>query len=287
MTCLNVDSRKRDGGTRYLPRLARGASALMIGAALTATIGTMFAQTRPAEHAALAVPRGGVAPRMDASADDPAWRDAARIERLALAEGPQAESVEPVATEVRLLWRPEALYVRFINKDDEPYAPHEGRDAMHHDGDVVEVFVDPVGDGRQWYEIQVSPANGVLDKLYVMTAPPTTDDDGRLTGPSRRELWQLLEHDIPGLRTAAGPTDGGWIADVAIPAGALVKRTGGKALAPIAMRLNLVRYDRPTAATDGTRGAVFMNWVPARWGQPHVSPARMGRIELRETSAAR
>ncbi|MEM1011592.1 MAG: carbohydrate-binding family 9-like protein [Planctomycetota bacterium] len=187
-------------------------------------------------------------------------------------------------TEVRLLWDPEFLYVRFVSFDDEPFSPHgQQRDAPHYQGDVVEVFVDGVGDSRQWYELQVNPDGGVLDLNTVLSAPPVSDARGLLTVESNREYWSNLAYDMPGLRIATRREADAWIADLAIPAAELLRRRQANHLsAGTSLRLNLIRYDRPRAGgpDDSHRALHMACWSPVVLGRPHRSPQRMGVIHL-------
>jgi hypothetical protein len=249
---------------------------------ISAVAATTLAQGRirnDAPRPSLDVPRVVSPPAMDASPDDLSWTEAATIHELTLSLNAQATS-EPQKTQVRLLWSPAALYVRFVCIDGEPFAPHTGRDRPHHEGDVVEVFIDPVGDARQWYEVQVSPTNQVLDALTLMTGEPESDDQLILTRAAARDQWTFIEgFEIAGLATATQMVPGGWIADVTIPASALTRRRGGGPLSPGSMRINLLRYDRPFA-DNGKRQFVPTNWAPVLAGNPHRSPKAMGVIRL-------
>ena len=229
----------------------------------------------------LTVPRASQPPAVDASPDDPAWTEAARIAALSLSTGVPARKVEPVPTVVKLLWSPTHLYVRFICKDDEPYAPFEGRDEPHYKGDVVEVFLDPVGDAHQWYEVQVTPTNQILDKLFIMSGEPASGSDLALTRAANRDLWSCLGYTMSGLETAARTTNRGWIVDLALPAEAITRRMPRQRLEPMRLRMNLLRYEWPQDA-NGNRPGVFMNWSPVSWGQPHRSPKAMGFVRLVE-----
>ena len=226
------------------------------------------------------VPRAILAPRLDATWDDAAWNQAATIEELSLSLGPQAQGLEAPRTHVKLLWSPDWLWVRFIAWSDEIYAPFGTvRDAPHFKGDVSEVFIDPVGDARQWVELQCSPDNGVFDKLFLATAPPQAGADGTNTPASEREVRHSTRWQLDGLQTAAGRWAQGWLSEFAIPAAPLLKQLGQKQLAPMTMRANLLRYEWRLEA-DETRSLTALNWAPVKWGNPHRSPHAMGWMEL-------
>ena len=235
----------------------------------------------------ITVPRISVAPSLRADPNDPAWNEAAVITELALSLGPDGEGLQPQPTELRLAWDATALYLRFHCQDDDIYAPHTGRDAKHHQGDVVSVFIDPIGDARQWYEMQVSLSNQVLDKMYLLTAEPKHRPDLLVDFDlMSRELWEFVEWDMEDLHTAAALTDDGWLVELRIPAEALMRRHGEAELRPISLHANFLRYDWLAGVDGGLhkhgRRLVATNWAPVRYGQPHVSPAAMGRLHLAE-----
>ncbi len=235
----------------------------------------------------LRVPRAQIIPRMDGSPDDPAWRNAAQIDGLTLSLGPQARNLEVPCTRVKLLWTPQRLFVRFIAEDDEIYSPFGSqRDATHFRGDACEIFIDPVGDGQQWVEIQISPDNGIFDKLFLVTAPnQQTNADGTYAAATGRNVWEFDTWQVDDLQSATGRfqtvNSRGWIADLSLPAAPLLKRLGRKEFAPMTLRANLLRYEWPQDA-KGERSLNSTNWAPVIWGKPHRSPAAMGFLELVE-----
>jgi hypothetical protein len=228
----------------------------------------------------LLVPRAEVMPKLNASPRDPAWEKAAVISGLTISsDGENSDAAPaPTPTRVLVLWSPGALFVRFVCTDRELYVPHEGRDAALYEGDVVEVFLDPVGDHRQWYEIEVSPENDVLDLNTVMSGPPKSLSNKMLTGEAMREWWPDRSFTVEGLKTAVRRTKEGWIADLAIPASAILRRTGGDKITPRALRANFIRYDFSTPS--GKPEMLPLNWSPVNTGCPHISPTAMGELML-------
>ncbi|HUW33927.1 MAG TPA: carbohydrate-binding family 9-like protein [Planctomycetota bacterium] len=271
------------------PRLVR-ASGLACVLAMLGSAGCTFAGEiiNDTPRPALDVPRAAATPKLDASAKDPTWNDAAVVPKLVLSLGDGGKGLEAVSTEVRLLWDDANLYVRFICADTEIFAPHPEHDGKHYEGDVCEIFFDPVGDQRQYFELQVSPDNHVLDQVILVTGEPKFTP--ALTfdwGFSGRNVWFWLDWTMEGFRTATSriEKDGkvaGWIVDAAVPAKASLKRLGTGKFAPDkTMRINFLRYERPPIG-DGKRSFIAMNWAPVIYGCPHVSPAAMGSITLKK-----
>ncbi len=258
------------------------------------------AKTRPSDSVGparprLQVPQAIVTPRVDADPDDPAWHHAVTIPSLGLSILPPDEKaarsgrVAP-PTEVKLLWDAKWLYVRFLCDDWDIYAPVVGRDAPIYKADVVEVFLDPVGDARQWFELEANTNNDVLDATTVLSAEPKSRPDGRLTADIiDHQSWFCLDYTIRGLRTAAtvrrsDRADRGWIVDLAIPAGAALRRLDRQQFTAMTLRANFLRYDYIPDPSDPSkpRALIALNWSPVLDGQPHTSPQAMGFIELVE-----
>ncbi len=245
------------------------------------------ARAPAAARPTLDIPKATRTPLVDASADDPAWLGAPQVDALTLATGSPAAA--PYPTTVALQWDAEFLYLRFTCRSDLIDAPYDERDANHHEGDVVEVFLDPKGDSRQWIEIQVTPRNRILDNLLLLTADPVSRPDGRLAeSVFPRDWWADRAWNLDGLRTAArvvvvGGTITGWVADLAIPADPTLKRLARTTFAPMTMRMNLLRYEwRPPAQVGGKKLLVAMDWATVVDGCPHFSPQAMGVVRLVE-----
>lgn len=242
----------------------------------------------------LTVVRAAAVPGMRAEAGDPAWSGpAAGVELPLLTKTSGANGrAEAFSTRVELRWDADFLYARFWCRASEtPWAPQGGkRDAPHHTGDVVEVFLDPVGDARQFVEVQVSPANGVFDKLYLLTGEPRSGANGVLLDEVlKRAQWEFPEWTWDGLRsaTAVWKQDGhmrGWIADLALPAKPLLRRLGqGSYQQGMTLRAHLLRNACPADSMARTgRAFLSMSWTPVPEGRPHRAPMLMGELRLRE-----
>lgn len=228
------------------------------------------------------VHRASVLPKVDGVLSEDEWRDAAILEGFQPATNASGVSLAGKKTRVRLLWTPAFLYVAFECEDADVYCTGTlGNDAELYKEDVCEVFLDGVGDGRQFIELQVSPAGAHFDNLFVYSCEVESGEDGRiLPHLIATQRWSFPEWSMKGLETAAGRTEDGWCAELAIPAPDIVKRKGEKQFsAGGTIRANFVRYDHEPAA-DGGRSLIQQSWVPVLLGNPHNSPARMGALRL-------
>jgi len=175
--------------------------------------------------------------RVDGRLDEATWALSPRVSEFRLIHDPDRRPVYP--TEAAVTWDDTFLYVAFACTDREPWARHTSRDDRLWEEEVVEVFLDPDGDGRQYAEIEVSPTNVVVDLL--IRAPR----DG---GPDARR-W-----DVAGLQTAVTLHASGSVTEMAIPwvslAGAGVTaapRPGDE------WRVGLYRIKRPGGVPKASR----------------------------------
>jgi hypothetical protein len=220
---------------------------------------------------------------------DARWRQAG-VTRLALQAPLNATfAAPPESTQVRVLWSPDFLWVRFDCHDRSIVTlPGSGaargeRDLNYYQADVVEVFLDPVGDGRMYMEFELSPNNGVFDAIYFCTTTPRHRANFLLQDEVlNRDLFIIKEWNLAGLRTAAqlwsGSNGPGWSAVAAFPAKEILQRLGQKQFAAgMKLRVNFIRFDY----FSGSRGKFdFTNWAPVMEGCAHISPAGMGTIVL-------
>lgn len=232
----------------------------------------------------LDVPRCSVAPLVTADPADPAWRDAGKIDGLPLMRGPQATGLTPSPTRVELLWDANHLYVRFLCDDSDVVAAASGRPVF--DGDAVEVFIDPAGDGREFVELQVNPDGVSAQIIHLITAPVVASDSDGVLLPQimQRDDWSFAQAVLPGFQTTARrvpvAVDGpGWIADLSLPAQPLLRRVGAARFEPMTIRANFVRFD-VTRRESAASSEVAMAWSPVVWGRPHRSPQAMGSLRL-------
>ena len=143
------------------------------------------ATAQPAELPAYGARQATDAIRVDGTLDEATWALSPRVGEMRLIHAPDRRPAFP--TEAAVTWDATHLYVAFACSDPEPWARQASRDDRLWEEEVVEVFLDPDGDGREYAELEVSPTNVVVDLLIRGAA-------GRRAGARR---W-----DIAGLQTA-------------------------------------------------------------------------------------
>lgn len=206
-------------------------------------------------------------PIIDGRLDDDAWKNAPVI---ALVRSETGESAMK-STKARMCWDDNNLYVAFDCIDTDIYGTMFNRDDPIYQEDVVEVFLDPNGDLKNYYEFEVSPRNVIFDATIV----PLKDEDGKIQADV---AW-----NCEGLKTAVvvdgtlddrTDVDKGWTVEMAIPFASLGRKTprfGEK------WRGNLYRIDRtPEPVEHQAWSPTMVN--PASF---HV-PSRFGTIEFVE-----
>ena len=90
----------------------------------------------------------------------------------------------------------------FHAEDTHAWATMTERDAPLYEEEVVEVFLDPVGDLESYFEIEVNPLNTVLDLVLRKNR----------SGYVKDFAWQC-----EGLRTAVVKREAAWTTELAIP----------------------------------------------------------------------
>ena len=151
------------------------------------------------------------------------------------------------ADEVRVLIRAEDTHIA---------ATLTERDAPLYTEEVVEVFLDPVGDGECYFEIEVNPLNAVLDLVLRRNR----------SGYKKDFAWRC-----ENLRTCVRREAAAWSAELAIPFCSLA---AGSPQPGDEWRVNFTRIDRPPEVLRELTA-----WSHTGFANFHV-PERFGVIEF-------
>lgn len=162
------------------------------------------------------------------------------------------------STEVRFGWSPKYLHIRFICQDDHVVSDFTERDQPLYEQDVVELFIDEQGDGRNYIELEVSPHNVIFDALIH-----NNSEGSELKAD---KTWQL-----EGLQTAVEvDRQGHRVYVIHIPASNFKSPlTKG-----VCWRVNVYRIDENM---QGDRE--YQAWQPTGAVNFHL-PARFGHFQL-------
>ncbi|MBM4110136.1 MAG: hypothetical protein FJ254_02100 [Phycisphaerae bacterium] len=258
------------------------------------TVGSEYAApapvpTQPIAHAPLSddAPFVSVAPVLDGRFDaDPAWDSVPWSTEFVDIEGPD-RTAPRFSTRMKMCWDQSFLFVLADMQEPDLWATLTRHDEIvFHDHDI-EVFIDPDGDTREYYEIEVNALGTVFD-LFLHTPY-------RAGGPADHG-WNAagmrLGIDLRGTLNDPRDRDNGWSIELAIPWECLqpmgAPGTGAKhqavALPPNpgdAWRINFSRVEWTLEVREGTYAKVpgrpEDNWtwtpqweinmhVPQHWG---------------------
>jgi hypothetical protein len=176
------------------------------------------------------------------AAEEPAWAAATVAEW-----GPPA-----YATRFRALWSTKGLFLRFDATDPAPWHTMTRRDQHLWDEEVVEIFLDPDRSGRNYYELEISPANVVCDLRMISPWPNKKGDID----------WNLAGLETRALVRDAAAGNAGWTATAFLPwSGLRALPSARKAALPPrpgdAWRFNVFRIERPGGSQAPEKDAVF------------------------------
>lgn len=102
-------------------------------------------------------------PVIDGHLDELVW-DLAQVTSEFVFSDARANA--PLPCRARVVWTDDAVYFAFIVVDHDIIAPHTTRDEPLYTRDVVEVFIDPNGDRKDYFEFEVSPRGTVFDAYF-------------------------------------------------------------------------------------------------------------------------
>lgn len=228
--------------------------------------------------------KSALAVAIDGKGDDPAWQEAAPAE-LVDVRFLSGDRLHSRPTEARMLWDDLYLYFLFTASDPDVWSTYAQRDMQLWQEEVVEIFIDPDGDGLNYAEVEVNPLNAVFDLL--LSKPWGQGGQGFAQ-------WDpLLATAVQVAGTVNNPadTDQGWSAEVVLPWSALGRELldvpGSQSLPPRVgdeWRLNLYRFER--VRQNGTETeAQASAWSPVGRVDFHV-PERFGRVVFRDRLTA-
>lgn len=166
-------------------------------------------------------------------------------------------------TRARMLWDDEYLYFAFACQDPDIWAIFDQEDDEMWTEEVVEVFIDPDGDARNYLELEVNPLNAWVDLRIVELEP---------------EWVSSKEWDIRGLKTAVqvygtvndtSDVDLGWTCEIAIPWVAMEDSIdgGGRPQPGDLWRLNLYRIERTAGRAAREQVAADMQRARPLYGR--------------------
>jgi hypothetical protein len=218
--------------------------------------------------------------RVDGRLDDAAWKRARWTRQFVDIEG--ARKPRPrFRTRAKMLWDDDYLYIGAELEEPHVWATLTQHDAVIFRDNDFEVFLNPSGDGRNYFEFEINALNTGWD-LFLPKA--------YRQGGKADNSWE-----IPGLRTAvaidgtlndAGDTDRGWTLELAFPWTAFASRAPVRKPEPGGVwRINFSRVEWHSTGSGRqyrkVPGKAEDNWVWSPQGliDMHV-PEHWGYVEF-------
>lgn len=171
----------------------------------------------------------------------------------------------PYETRFRALWNDGGLLLRFDADDAAPWHTMTKRDQHLWEEEVVEIFLDLDRSGRDYAELEISPANVVCD-VHMISASPNKKYD--------------LAWNIEGLETNVvtrkkGGQTAGWTALAFLPWNAFRSLPSARTIAlppkpGDRWRFNLFRIKRPGGPQAPEKGAIEAAWSKPPGDSFHV-----------------
>lgn len=172
---------------------------------------------RPAEAPkTYAAKHSATAPVIDGKLDDPCWASATWSDSFVDIEGAK-KPLPRYRTRMKMLWDDTTLYIAAEMEDPDVWATYRTRDQIVFLEPDFEVFIDPNGDGRAYYELEVNCLGTIFD-LYLHRM--YRDGGPALHGWNCKNLKTGVA--VQGTANDPRDNDDGWTLEWAIPFASLV-----------------------------------------------------------------
>ena len=193
--------------------------------------------------------------KIDGKLDDPAWQEAPFSD--AFVDTMTGAKVE-AQTQAKIVWDDTNLYVAFSTDDRDVASSFSRQDDKLWTQDAVELFIDADGDGKDYVELQASPA-GVLFDSYLPGHRQNQND------------WQSgakAATQVSGTLNKRGDEDRGFTTELVVPLAAAKGRAEKPLDSPApgrVWRINLFRMDLDQGKPQRASG-----WSPPLVGDFHA-----------------
>lgn len=215
----------------------------------------------------------GTLPVIDGKLDDAIWRQVRPTKPFVTPDGRPLDPRQ--LTQVRVLWDDKNLYVGATLRDDDIYNDKTGRDTTLWEQDVLEIYLDPGSDGKDYVEIQIAPTGEIFDAHFSTHRKPEWPEAAKKLTLS----GMVVKLELDGSVNARGDgvTDRRWSVEAAIPFAELPGVDGPPADGT-EWAANFYRIDGKTPSRGGFMGA----WAPA--GGDFHNTKRFGKLAFKASA---
>lgn len=205
-------------------------------APLLCFVGSARAQELPQgmEFPSYTVTRTTATIDIDGVLDDADWK---RAEEFVMSDA-YTGGATPQKSTFRMVWDDSYLYVGVYFEDHDAWATYTEEDDPLWEEEVLELFIDPDGDGNTYYEHEINPVNAKVD-LFLHRSRDVVD------------VWR--DWDFKNIRSAVyvkgdgkktGTDDEYWTVEVAIPFADLYELPHNPPQDGDMWRMNVYRIER-------------------------------------------
>jgi hypothetical protein len=203
---------------------------------------------------------------VDGRLDEPIWRQAPAmaLDHNVLTD-PRQGPRQP--TQVRCAWDDQNLYVAFAAQDSDVWSKYTERDDKLWEEEVVEVYLDPDGDGLGYKEFEINPLGALID--LDIEDPAELPQGKALEWRSWNATGWRTAVQVDGTVSNRADKDRGWTAETAIPfadLGVAAPKVGDT------WRVQFYRIDRP-----GPDDNDYSSWSAT---DTFHRPSRFGRVSF-------
>ena len=208
----------------------------------------------------VSIPYATVPPVIDGKFEgEEAWKGALKLDPFVNTMNGRAV---PTVTNVYLMWDADHLYVAAEAKDDNLKSPYTEHDDELWKADAFEMFLDPKGDKKDYYELQVNPKGVIFDSHLPQYRKNQNEWSSNMTA--------VVVMD--GTLNDESDTDKGWTIEIAVPFASMTAGGGSPPNPGDSWAINFFRVD----ATKSDK-KVYSAWSPPMRGDFHTL-ARFGKV---------
>ena len=203
--------------------------------------------------------------KVDGKLTEPDWQAAPLSEAFVDIRGVDFKPAPTKQTYMKMLWDDDCLYVAGIIEEDDVTASLTERDAIIYKDNDFEVFLDPDGDGKFYFEFECNAYATLMD--LIMDKPYS--QGGNFFMPWDCKGVRVKAH-VDGRINNAAKADKGWTVEWAIPFASLaIGFDNPKQYNPWRIKYSRVDWLRKEGPEENwvwnPTGEVDMH-LPDRWG---------------------
>ena len=218
---------------------------------LSMWVSQSFAQDALPAPQTYTIPYAEKALVIDGKLDDTSWQGAAFTTAFVHHD---TGAPAPLQTRAKLLYDNQCLYLGIETEDADIYAHYtHNADPLFLRDDLVEIFIDPDSDGKNYFEIGIS-ASGVYYALMIPQAA-----EGLVRPQPLPQVNITVATTLKGTLNNPKDKDSGWTVEACIPLAPLIENTAYKVLPDAHWSIGLFRIDYDHT-TPKSKALGFYSW---------------------------